>query len=246
MPAAFGTHAMVGCKEQEPKEKQYTMTKLIAPSILSADFSRLGEEVISVEKAGADWIHVDVMDGHFVPNITMGPMVVSAVKHVTSLPIDVHLMIEQPDRYIEDFAKAGAAYISVQVEACVHLNRTVQLIKACGARAGAVINPATSLNALDWILQDVDYVLIMSVNPGFGGQAFIPNSLDKIKALRQLIQTRGLSTLIEIDGGVNVNNIRDISRAGVDVFVAGSAIFGSPDYASTIETLRNKLKRGAI
>ncbi|MDD2389527.1 MAG: ribulose-phosphate 3-epimerase [Desulfobacterales bacterium] len=215
--------------------------KLIAPSILSADFSKLGKEITSVEKAGADWIHVDVMDGHFVPNITMGPIVVSAVKRVTSLPIDVHLMIEQPDRYIPDFATAGASWISVQVEACTHLNRTVQLIKDSGAKAGVVLNPATSLTSLDWILDDLDYVLLMSVNPGFGGQSFIPNCLEKINMLRKMIQARGLSTLIEIDGGVNENNIRDISRAGVDVFVAGSAVFGNPDYVTAIETLRKNL-----
>jgi len=216
--------------------------KLIAPSILSADFSKLGEEIKAVEAAGADWIHVDVMDGHFVPNITMGPIVVDAVRRVTTLPIDVHLMIEQPDRYISDFAKAGASYISVQVETCVHLNRTVQLIKDSGAKAGVVLNPATPLTGLNWILEDVDYVLLMSVNPGFGGQSFIPNSIDKIKALRRMIQGKGLSTLIEIDGGVNKDNIRNISQAGVNVFVAGSAIFGHPDYAAVIRDFRDRME----
>jgi ribulose-phosphate 3-epimerase len=212
--------------------------KYIAPSILSADFSKLGEEIRSVEKAGADWIHVDVMDGHFVPNITIGPLIVKAARRVTSLPLDVHLMIEDPDKYIEDFAKAGADLISVQVEACVHLNRTVGMIKALKLRAGAVLNPATPLSALEWIIEDVDYVMIMSVNPGFGGQQFIPSSIDKIRALRKIIQDRGLSTLVEIDGGVNEKTIKDISDAGADVFVAGSAIFKSPDYHETIATFR--------
>jgi len=212
--------------------------KYIAPSILSADFSKLGEEIRSVEKAGADWIHVDVMDGHFVPNITIGPLIVKAARRVTSLPLDVHLMIEDPDKYIEDFAKAGANLISVQVEACVHLNRTVGMIKALKLRAGAVLNPATPLSALEWILEDVDYVMIMTVNPGFGGQQFIPNSIDKIRALRKIIQDRGLSTLVEVDGGVNEKTIKNISDAGADVFVAGSAIFKSPDYNETIATFR--------
>ncbi|MDX9786038.1 MAG: ribulose-phosphate 3-epimerase [Desulfobacterales bacterium] len=215
--------------------------KLIAPSILSADFSKLGEEIKTVEAAGADWIHVDVMDGHFVPNITMGPIVVEAVKKATSLPADVHLMIEYPDRYIADFAKAGADFISVHVEACVHLNRTIQLIKESGAKAGAVLNPATPLSALDWVLDSLDFVLIMSVNPGFGGQAFIPNSLERIRRLRNMITDKNLPTLIQIDGGVNSRTITDISKAGTDVFVAGSAIFGSADYRHTIKTLRENM-----
>jgi len=212
--------------------------KLIAPSILSADFSKLGDEIKAVEDAGADWIHVDVMDGHFVPNITIGPLVVEAARQVTSLPLDVHLMIENPERYIKDFAKAGADLISVQVEACVHLNRTIQMIKESGLRAGVVLNPATPLSSVEWILEYVDLVMIMSVNPGFGGQAFIPNSLDRIKALRKMIQENGLTTLIEIDGGVNEQTIQAVSEAGVDVFVAGSAIFGSPDYKKTIARFR--------
>jgi ribulose-phosphate 3-epimerase len=215
--------------------------RLIAPSILSADFSKLGDEIKAVEAAGADWIHADVMDGHFVPNITIGPLIVEAVKRVTDLPIDVHLMIENPDNYISAFAEAGASYISVQVETCIHLNRTVQRIKDCGARAGVVLNPATPLANLEWVLEDVDYVLIMSVNPGFGGQAFIPSSLDKIKALRQQIQGRGLSVLIEVDGGVNENTIAAIASAGADVFVAGSAIFGSKDYQKTVQRFRQKI-----
>jgi len=212
--------------------------KYIAPSILSADFSKLGDEIQSVEQAGADWIHVDVMDGHFVPNITIGPLIVKAARRTTSLPLDVHLMIENPDRYIEDFAKAGADLISVQVEACIHLNRTIQMIKSLDLRAGVVLNPSTSLSAIEWILEDVDFVMIMSVNPGFGGQKFIPNSIDKIRALRKMIQDRGLSILIEIDGGVNEKTIKNISDAGVDVFVAGSAIFKSPDYKETISKFR--------
>lgn len=215
--------------------------KLIAPSILSADFSRLGEEIKAVEAAGADWIHVDVMDGHFVPNITMGPIVVEAVKKATTLPADVHLMIEHPDRYIQDFAKAGADLISVHVEACVHLNRTIQLIKTSGARAGVVLNPATPLSALEWVLESLDFVLIMSVNPGFGGQSFIPNSLDRIRQLRKMISKKNLRMLIQIDGGVNEHTISEISKAGTDVFVAGSAIFGSADYTATIRALREKM-----
>jgi len=212
--------------------------KLIAPSILSADFSRLGEEIRTVEAAGADWIHIDVMDGHFVPNITMGPLVVEAVRRVTKLPLDVHLMIETPDRYIADFARAGADLIAVQVETCVHLHRSVQLIREAGIRPGVALNPATPLATIEWVLADVDFVLVMSVNPGFGGQQFIPSSLEKIAQLRMMIQTRGLSTLIQVDGGVNAGTIAAVAAAGADVFVAGSAIFGSPDYAATIDSLR--------
>ena len=214
------------------------MQKCIAPSLLSADFTRLAEEVRSVEQAGADWIHADVMDGHFVPNITFGPLVVEAVRRVTELPIDVHLMIEQPDRYIADFAAAGANYLSVQVETCPHLNRTLQMIKDNGAAAGVVLNPSTPLSALDWVLDAADYVLVMSVNPGFGGQQFIPNSLQKIAELRRVIADRGHSTLIEVDGGVNEQTVADIARAGADVFVAGSAIFGSGNVAEAIRRFR--------
>jgi len=216
--------------------------KYIAPSILSADFTRLGDEIKAVEAAGADWIHADVMDGHFVPNITFGPLMVEAARRITGLPIDVHLMIENPDDYIPAFAKAGADFISVQVESCVHLNRSIQLIRECGASPGVVLNPATPLQSVDWILEYVDYVLIMSVNPGFGGQAFIPNSLDKIIQLRQLIQNKKLNTLIEIDGGVNPKTISAVASAGADIFVAGSAIFGSPNYAETIANFRDKIK----
>ena len=215
--------------------------KLIAPSILSADFARLGDEIKAVEAAGADWIHVDVMDGHFVPNITIGPLIVEAVRSVTSLPIDVHLMIENPDNYIPAFAKAGAAWISVQIETSVHLNRSVQLIRECGAKPGVVLNPSTPIQTLEWIIEDVDYVLVMSVNPGFGGQAFITNSLDKIKALRQMIRSKNLKTPIQVDGGVNEKTIADIATAGADIFVAGSAIFGSNDYQKIINSFREKI-----
>ena len=215
--------------------------KLIAPSILSADFSKLGEEIRAVEAAGADWIHADVMDGHFVPNITIGPLIVEAVRRVTALPIDVHLMIDNPDDFIPRFAKAGASFISVHVEAGIHLNRTVQLIREHGARPGVVLNPATPLQAVEWIVEYVDYILIMSVNPGFGGQAFIPNSLERIRALRRILLDKDLNTLIEIDGGVNDGIIGDIAAAGADVYVAGSAIFGSRDYKSTIEGFREKI-----
>ncbi|MFZ0242902.1 MAG: ribulose-phosphate 3-epimerase [Desulfobacterales bacterium] len=218
------------------------MTKqLIAPSILSADFSRLGEEVRAVEAAGADWIHADVMDGHFVPNITFGPLVVKAVRQITRLPIDVHLMIENPDRYIQAFAEAGADWISVQAETCPHLNRAVQQIKEAGAKAGVVLNPSTPLAALDWVLEYADYILIMSVNPGFGGQAFIGNSLDKIRKLRRMIDARGLATLIEVDGGIKEDNIAEVAAAGAEIFVAGSAIFGQKDYWRVIERFKKQL-----
>lgn len=214
--------------------------KLIAPSILSADFACLGQEIADVEKAGADWIHVDVMDGHFVPNITMGPLVVEAVRRSTELPLDVHLMIDNPDLYIADFAAAGANYISVQVEVCPHLHRTIQMIKDSGVKAGAVLNPATPLASLDCIIQDLDFVLIMSVNPGFGGQKFITGCLDKIRELKALVRGKGLSCLIQVDGGVNSATIAEISEAGADVFVAGSAIFNTNDYRQAIDGLRSK------
>jgi ribulose-phosphate 3-epimerase len=217
--------------------------KLIAPSILSADFTRLKEEIQAVETAGADWIHADVMDGHFVPNLTFGPMVVEAVRRATALPIDVHLMIHEPDRYIPDFAKAGATYISVHAETCAHLNRTVQLIRDCGARPGVVLNPATPVETLQWILEYLDFVLVMSVNPGFGGQRFIPNSIAKIVLLKKMITDKGLQTLIQVDGGVSPQTIADIAAAGADVFVAGSAIFNSPDYRRTILAMRQLANR---
>ncbi len=215
--------------------------KIIAPSILSADFANLGEDIRAVAAAGADWIHVDVMDGHFVPNITIGPLVVSAIRPVTTLPLDVHLMIAEPDRYIVDFAKAGADLIAVHVETCPHLHRTVQHIREQDCRPGVVLNPTTPLSTLEWILEDVDFVMLMSVNPGFGGQHFIPSTLEKIRRLRGMIRARGFETLIEIDGGVNKDTIADIAEAGADVFVAGSAIFGSDDYGATIADFRSRM-----
>ena len=211
----------------------------IAPSILSADFSRLGEEIRAVEAAGADIIHVDVMDGHFVPNITIGPLVVEACRKVTKLPLDVHLMIENPERYIADFAKAGADYITVHAEAAYHLHRLIQNIREHkGVRAAVSLNPATPLEALDYVLPDLDMVLIMSVNPGFGGQAFIPSQLDKIRALRKRIDDRKLGLEIEVDGGVKPGNAAEIAAAGADILVAGSAVFGAKDYAAAIRGIR--------
>lgn len=214
--------------------------KLIAPSILSADFTRLGEEIRAIEAAGADWVHVDVMDGHFVPNITMGPLIVEAVRRSTRLPVDVHLMIENPDRYISDFVKAGANLVSVHLETGFHLNRTLELIRSQGARPGVVLNPATPLNGMEWVLEYVDFVLLMSVNPGFGGQSFIPNTLEKTRRLKQMIMDKNPSVLIQIDGGVNLSTIERIAQAGADVFVAGSAVFGSSDYAKTISEMKQK------
>ena len=216
--------------------------KKIAPSILSADFSRLGEEVRAVATAGADYIHVDVMDGRFVPNITIGPLVVDAVRKVTKLPLDVHLMIADPDRYIPDFAAAGADIIVVHAEATNHLHRTIQLIRSLGKRAGASLNPATPLNCLEYVLDELDLVLLMTVNPGFGGQSFIEACIPKIHALRGMLDKRGLETELEVDGGVKTDNIARISHAGADVFVAGSAVFGSDNYAATIAELKRQAK----
>jgi len=216
--------------------------KKIAPSILSADFSRLGDEVRAVAAAGADYIHVDVMDGHFVPNITIGPLVVEAVRKVTDLPLDVHLMIENADRYIPDFAKAGADIIVVHAEASVHLHRTIQLIKSLGKKAGVSLNPATPLACLDYVIDELDLVLLMTVNPGFGGQSFIEACLPKIHALRAMLDRRGCEAELEVDGGVKIENIDRIAHAGADVFVAGSAIFGSKDYGETIKELKRRAK----
>ncbi|CCQ91159.1 D-ribulose-5-phosphate 3-epimerase [Nitrospina gracilis 3/211] len=211
----------------------------IAPSILSADFSRLGEEVKAVEKAGADWIHVDVMDGAFVPNITIGPPVVESLRKVTDLPLDCHLMIENADKYIADFVSAGADIISVHVEACPHLHRTVQTIKEHGIKAGVVLNPATTLFALDEIIEDVDMVLLMSVNPGFGGQKFIQQVLGKIQLLRNTLDQSDADIDVQVDGGVNPENVNIVKKAGANVIVAGSAIFNAPDYKKAIDALRN-------
>lgn len=210
----------------------------IAPSILAADFARLGEEIAQVEAAGADLLHVDVMDGHFVPNLTIGPPVIKAIKAVTKLPLDVHLMVEQPDALLPDFIDAGSDNLTVHVEACRHLHRTIQSIKDAGVRASVVLNPATSLHALDEILSDVHMVLLMSVNPGFGGQRFLPATLDKIRALKAQIGERRLSVAIEVDGGVKADNAAGICAAGADVLVAGTAIFGQPDYGAAIQALR--------
>jgi ribulose-phosphate 3-epimerase len=213
----------------------------IAPSILSSDFSRLGEEIKAAEKAGADLIHIDVMDGHFVPNITIGPPVVKAIKKVTELPLDVHLMIEDPDRFIDDFAKAGADIITVHAEASTHLHRSINYIKACRAQAGVSLNPATPLTVLDFILADLDIVLIMSVNPGFGGQEFIPRTLDKIKMIKDIIKREGHSAKVEVDGGVNADTAADVVKAGADILVMGSAFFNSDDYAGVMSTVRNSV-----
>jgi ribulose-phosphate 3-epimerase len=216
--------------------------KKISPSILSADFSRLGEEIAAIEAGGADYVHVDVMDGHFVPNITIGPLIVEAVRRVTTLPLDVHLMIAEPDRYIADFAKAGADIIVVHAEATHHLHRTVQLIKSLGKRAGVSLNPATPLNVLDYVLEDLDLVLLMTVNPGFGGQSFIEACIPKIQSLRGIMDRRGIEAELEVDGGVKTDNIARIAHAGADVFVAGSAVFNSPDYGATIAELKKRAK----
>jgi ribulose-phosphate 3-epimerase len=215
--------------------------KLIAPSILSADFGHLADEIKAVEKAGADLIHVDVMDGHFVPNITIGPVVVTAVRKATKLPVDVHLMIENPQDYVEAFIKAGANWVSVHAEEAYHLDRTLALIRDLGAKAGVVLNPATPLTAISEVLGSVDYVLLMTVNPGFGGQKFIPYCRDKIARLRAEIDKRKLDVLIEIDGGVKEGNIGELARFGADVFVAGSAVFESDDYGKTIAKMQKDI-----
>jgi ribulose-phosphate 3-epimerase len=215
---------------------------LIAPSILSADGGRLAEEIAAVENAGADWIHIDVMDGHFVPNITIGPAIITALRKTTRLPFDVHLMIKNPENYIEAFAAAGADIITVHVEAANHLHRTVDLIKKFGKKAGVSLNPATPLAQIEEILTDIDLLLIMTVNPGFGGQQFIKNTLPKIARARKLLGALPHTPLLEVDGGVNLKNIAGISQAGADVFVAGASIFGSKDYAETIKAMKNSIK----
>jgi len=212
---------------------------IIAPSILSADFARLGEEVDNVLAAGADWVHFDVMDNHYVPNLTIGPLVCQALrKHGVTAPIDVHLMVEPVDRIIPDFAEAGATYISFHPEASRHPHRTIQLIRSLGCKPGLVLNPGTPVDILDWVLDDLDLVLLMSVNPGFGGQAFIPSALDKLRVVRQKIDASGRDVRLEIDGGVKADNIGAIAAAGADAFVAGSAIFNAPDYQQVISAMR--------
>ncbi len=218
----------------------------IAPSILSADFGRLAEEIKAIEAAGADLVHIDVMDGCFVPNITIGPLVVEAIRGVTRLPFDVHLMIENPGRYLEAFAKAGADWISIHAEACIHLHRMVTRIKELGKKAGVAINPATPLEVLDYVLEELDYIVIMSVNPGFGGQKFIPSSLRKLERLRQMIKERGLSVEIEVDGGVNLGTVAEVVRAGGEILVAGSAVFKSENYQETVALLRQKALEASL
>ncbi|TXC92001.1 ribulose-phosphate 3-epimerase [Metabacillus litoralis] len=210
----------------------------IAPSILSADFAKLGEEIKEVEHAGADYIHVDVMDGHFVPNITIGPLIVNAIRPITKLPLDVHLMIEQPDLYIAEFANAGADIITVHVEACRHLHRSIQLIKSQGIKAGVVLNPHTPIESILHVLEDIDMVLLMTVNPGFGGQAFIPQVVPKIKQLSDIIKTRNLSIEIEVDGGINEETAKLVVDAGASVLVAGSAVFNKADRRKAIQDLK--------
>jgi ribulose-phosphate 3-epimerase len=211
---------------------------LVAPSILSADFGRLAEEVQAVERAGADWIHVDVMDGRFVPNITIGPAVVKAIRAATRLPLDVHLMIVEPEKYLEDFAEAGADGMTVHVETCPHLHRTLQHIRHLGKRAGVVLNPATHECAIEYALPAADLVLVMSVNPGFGGQSFIPEVLPKVRAIRRMIDAQGRSIRLEIDGGIAVGTASKATAAGADVLVAGNAVFTHPDYAQAIAAIR--------
>ncbi|MBT3487570.1 MAG: ribulose-phosphate 3-epimerase [Desulfobacula sp.] len=214
---------------------------IIAPSILSADFTRLGEELINIEQAGADWIHIDVMDGQFVPNISYGPIIVDACKRASNLVLDVHLMIETPDLIIPEFARAGANYISVHQEACNHLHRSLQLIKSFGIKAGVALNPATPLSSIEWIVDQLDFVLIMSVNPGFGGQNFIESSITKIKNLSKMLKEKNSTAIIQVDGGINNSTIKAVSEAGATSFVAGSAIFNTEDYKETISSLRQNM-----
>jgi len=213
---------------------------MIAPSILSADFAKLGDEITQVVADGADVIHIDVMDGHFVPNITIGPLVVAAVRKITKAPLDVHLMISDPDKYIEAFAEAGADWITVHVETCHHLHRSIHAIKQLGKKAGAVLNPATPLTSLEYILDELDLVMLMSVNPGFGGQTFIGSAIEKTRKLKEMIDDRGLQVGIEIDGGVSPVTIGEIAKAGANIFVAGSAVFGKDNYAHEIAELKRR------
>ncbi len=215
----------------------------IAPSILSADFGRLAEEVRAAEAAGADWIHVDVMDGRFVPNITIGPLVVEAVRKVTKLPIDAHLMIVEPERYVEAFAKAGADLVSVHAEVSPHLHRTLQAIRAAGARPAVALNPSTPLSAVEWVLGDCELVLIMSVNPGFGGQRYIAAATEKVRRLRAMADARGQALEIEVDGGIKAETVGEVAAAGANVFVAGTAVFGAQDYAAAIRGIREHAQR---
>jgi ribulose-phosphate 3-epimerase len=214
----------------------------IAPSILSADFTKLGEEIKAVDKAGADYIHVDVMDGHFVPNITVGPMIVEAARKITELPLDTHLMIENPELYIDDFVRAGSDLIVVHVEAANHLHRLLGFIRDAGVKAGVSLNPATPLSSIKHVLNNLDMVVLMTVNPGFGGQSFIPEVIPKIEELRDMMDQRGVEVDIEVDGGINIQNIGTLAQAGANVFVAGNAVFGSSNYAETISMMRNNIE----
>jgi ribulose-phosphate 3-epimerase len=220
--------------------------KMIAPSILSADGSRLGDEITAGEAAGADWIHIDVMDGHFVPNLTIGPGLVASIRKTTRLPFDVHLMIENPERYIDAFAEAGSDWITIHLEASLHFQRTVALIRERGLRAGVSLNPATPLVRIEPILPDIDLLLIMTVNPGFGGQKFIEGSLSRIRQAKEMVRTLAPKVLLEVDGGVTLNNIRSIADAGADILVAGSAIFGSGHYSETIGAMKALLAAPAV
>ncbi len=214
---------------------------IIAPSILSADFTKLGQELIDIEKAGADWVHIDVMDGQFVPNITYGPIIVDACSKASNLILDVHLMIETPDSIIPEFVKAGANYISVHQEACTHLHRSLQLINSFNIKAGVALNPATPVSSIEWVIDELDFVLIMSVNPGFGGQKFIKSSIDKIRELSGLLKKKNSNAIIQVDGGINLETIKLVSDAGATSFVAGSAIFNTDDYKETIKNLRQNM-----
>jgi len=214
---------------------------IIAPSILSADFTKLGQELIDIEKAGADWVHIDVMDGQFVPNITYGPIIVDACSKASNLILDVHLMIETPDPIIPEFVKAGANYISVHQEACTHLHRSLQFIKSFNIKAGVALNPATPVSSIEWVIDELDFILIMSVNPGFGGQKFIKSSIDKIRELSRLLKEKNSNAIIQVDGGINSETIKLVSDAGATSFVAGSAIFNTDDYKETIKNLRQNM-----
>ena len=220
-----------------------TLPIRIAPSVLSADFGRLAEEVRAVEAAGADWIHVDVMDGRFVPNITIGPLVVEAIRKATRLPVDAHLMIVEPERYVEAFARAGADLVCVHAEVSPHLHRTLQAIRAAGARPAVALDPSTPLEAVEWVLGDLDMVLLMSVNPGFGGQSYIPAVTEKVRRLRRMADERGLALEIQVDGGIKPSTVAAVAAAGANVLVAGTALFGAPDYRSAIRDLRETAER---
>lgn len=232
-----------GSKASSPHAARPVRPVRIAPSILSADFARLADEIQAVEAAGADLIHIDVMDGRFVPNLTVGPVVVEAARKVTRLPLDVHLMIVEPERLIPEFADAGSTYLTVHVETCPHLHRTLQMIKERGVKAGVTLNPSTPLNLVEPVLAEADLLLIMSVNPGFGGQRFIPKALDKVRQARTMIDAQGLSVELEVDGGVKPDNMKALAEAGATVFVASSAIFGSKNYKETIRQMREAAGR---